>query len=180
MNQTRPFPPGNSRHWRSSCSYLLLCALITVVLIIPVPSISSSDSGVRTDAIVDFLRPDGSLITSITVEIAETHEARVRGLQGRRNIAQGFGMLFLYEKPRRLGFWMRNTPVSLDIIYVGADMRVLNVSQRTLPMSDMRHWSTGPAMSVVEVPAGFAENLGIEKNSVIRWQRFINGSPPRP
>jgi uncharacterized membrane protein (UPF0127 family) len=174
MNQSRLIPPVDSRHWRASCSYFLLGALITAALTIPAPAISSSDPGVRTDGIVEFLRPDGSLITSITVEIAGTREAHVRGLQGRQNVAQGFGMLFLYEKPRRLGFWMRNTPVSLDIIYVGADMRILNVSQRALPMSDMRHWSAGPAMYVVEVPAGFAENSGIEKSSFIRWRRFTN------
>jgi uncharacterized membrane protein (UPF0127 family) len=89
-------------------------------------------------------------------------------------------MLFLFERQRRLGFWMRNTPVSLDIIFVGADMRVVNIRQRALPMSDVQHWSAGPAMYAVEVPAGFAERSGIGTDSRIRWHRFLNGTPPRP
>jgi uncharacterized membrane protein (UPF0127 family) len=180
MNPTRLFPHVESRHWWSSRSYLLLGALIILCLILPAYILPSSDSGIRPDGIVEFLRPDGSLITSIVVEIADTHEARVRGLQERRYVAQGLGMLFLFERQRRLGVWMRNTPVSLDILFVGADMRVLNISHRALPMSDMEHWSAGPAMYVVEVPAGFTERSGIGTNSVIRWQRFINISPPRP
>lgn len=180
MNPSRLFPPIDSRHWRSSRSYLLPGALIILCLILPAPIIPSSDSGIRPDGIVEFLRPDGSLITSIIVEIADTHETHVRGLQERRTVAQGFGMLFLFERQRRLGVWMRNTPVSLDILFVGVDMRVLNLSQRALPMSDMEHWSAGPAMYVVEVPAGFAERSGIGTNSVIRWHRFVNTIPPRP
>ena len=143
---------------------LLSAGLLLGSLLLPQPA-------ARPDGTVDFLRPDGSWITTITVEIAETHEARVRGLQGRRSIAPGTGMLFVYETPRPLGFWMRDTPVSLDIIYVGADMRILNVRQRTRPMSDTRYPSAGPAMYVVEVPAGFAERFGIGTSSVIRVRR---------
>ena len=154
---------------------MLLFALLLNVCAYAQTSIGDeqdSDSGIRPNGIVEFLRPDGSLITSVAVEIAESHEAHLRGLQGRPRVAQGFGMLFLYETPRTLGFWMRNTPFSLDIIYVGADMRVLNVGQRVPPMSDMRHWSSGAASFVIEVPAGFAESTGIGTSSIMRWQRF--------
>jgi hypothetical protein len=146
---------------------LLLCFL----LLTGARALAGGTAGLRPDGTVDFLRADGSLIASVTVEIAETEPARTRGLQERPGLASGTGMLFLYDEPRPLVFWMRNTPVSLDIIFVGADGRVSNVAARTTPLSERRLESSGPALCVVEVPAGFADRAGIRSGTTVRWQR---------
>jgi hypothetical protein len=128
------------------------------------------DYAVRTDAILDFLDPEGRLITSIAVEIAATPETHARGLMGRYLTDDNQGMLFVFPRPEPRSFWMRNTPTSLDILFINEDRKVLNVAKATRPMSDERYRSLGPARYVVEVQAGFADRYGIRKGTGIRWR----------
>ena len=125
---------------------------------------------VRIDAILDFFDNKGRVITSIAVEIADTPETHARGLMGRYLTDNNQGMLFVFPRPKPRSFWMRNTPTSLDIIFIGEDRRVMNVAKETRPMSDKGYPSLGPARYVVEVKAGFADRYGIRKGTGIRWR----------
>jgi uncharacterized membrane protein (UPF0127 family) len=66
---------------------------------------------------------------------------------------------------------MRNTPGSLDMIFVAPDGTVLNVAAATTPMSDRTYASSGPALYVVETRAGFAERHGVHRGDLMRWRR---------
>ena len=135
------------------------------------PSNSQTDAAFRKDGTLEFIRPDGSVIRSIEIEIAEDAATRQTGLMNRRQMTLAQGMLFLFtdEAPRQ--FWMANTPIPLDIMFVGADSQIVNIARRTRPLSRENVVSTGPAQYVVEVRGGFSDRFGLDETIKIRWQR---------
>jgi hypothetical protein len=127
---------------------------------------------IRPDGVVEMVTPDGSVAATLAVEIAETPEARARGLMGRVLGDFMTGMLFIFETAQPQTFWMRNTPGSLDMIFIDSAGRVLNVAAHTTPMSDQVYASSGPAKYVVEAKAGFADRFGIRPGCSMRWKRL--------
>jgi uncharacterized membrane protein (UPF0127 family) len=119
---------------------------------------------------LQFLRRDGSTAVSITIEIADTPEARIKGLMERWSFPDLHGMLFIFDRAEAQGFWMHNTPLSLDMIFVDENRRILNMAESTTPMSKQTYGSRGPAKYVVEVRAGFSKRHGIEEGMSIQWQ----------
>jgi uncharacterized protein len=131
-----------------------------------------AEPAIRFEGVVEFLRADGSVAASLAVEIAETPEARSQGLMRRVLGDYMTGMLFLFETAQPQTFWMRNTPTSLDIIFVDERSQVLNIAPHTTPMSDQLYSSAGPAKFVVETKAGFADRFGIRPGHAVRWKRL--------
>jgi len=127
---------------------------------------------IRPDAVVEFVRPDGSIAARLVVEIAETPQARATGLMGRLLTDYLAGMLFIFERAEPQAFWMRNTPTSLDMVFVDARGSILNVAAYTTPLSDQVYNSSGPSKYVVEAKAGFADRFGIRPGYSIRWKRL--------
>ena len=125
----------------------------------------------QTDGTLEFVRFDGSVASSIKIEIADTPETQIKGLMWRRSMDHTQGMLFVFERVKPQIFLMKNTPISLDIIFVGKNGCVINMAENTIPMSDKIYKSQGPIKYVVEVKAGFAKNFKIEKGTCIRWRR---------
>jgi uncharacterized membrane protein (UPF0127 family) len=125
----------------------------------------------RIDGILEFVRFDDSVVSSINIEIADTPETQIKGLMGRSTIDHTQGMLFVFESVKPQIFLMKNTPISLDIIFVGKNGCVINIAENTTPMSDKIYRSQGPIKYVVEVRAGFAKYFKIEKGVCIRWRR---------
>jgi uncharacterized membrane protein (UPF0127 family) len=130
-----------------------------------------TDTPMRIDGILEFVRFDDSVVSSINIEIADTTETQMKGLMGRRSIDYTQGMLFVFEHVKPQIFLMKNTPISLDIIFVGENGCVINIAENTTPMSDKIYRSQGPMKYVVEVRAGFAKYFKIEKGVCIRWRR---------
>jgi len=130
------------------------------------------ESGItgKADGELQFLRQDGSIVVSITIEIADTAEARIKGLMERWSLPELHGMLFIFDYPDTQRFWMHNTPLSLDMIFVDENRRILNIAESTTPMSKQTYSSRGPAKYVVEVRAGFSKRHGIEEGMSIQWQ----------
>lgn len=125
----------------------------------------------RKDGELAFLTAGGDTITTIDVEIAETDETRARGLMGRRGLPPRSGMLFIMDSADTTGFWMRNTPLPLDIIFVNPDFQVINIAKRTTPFSDDLISPEAPKLYVVEVRAGFTDLAGITEDSRISFTR---------
>ena len=97
----------------------------------------------------------------VRVELALTSDQRTRGLMWRSRLDSDAGMLFVFPEMRMLAFWMKNTPLPLDIIYIDAEGRVVSVAESTTPYSEKSLPSAGPAQYVLEVNAGFAKEHGI-------------------
>jgi len=119
---------------------------------------------------LQFLRQDGSTVVSITIEVADTPEARIKGLMERWSLPELHGMIFIFDYPEMQRFWMHNTPLSLDMIFVDENRRILNIAESTTPMSKQMYTSRGPAKYVVEVKAGFSKRHGIEEGMSIQWK----------
>lgn len=101
------------------------------------------------------------------VQIAATLEQKQTGLMFRTEMPAGEGMLFTYKYPTNPGFWMRNTYIPLDIIFVRADGTIANIAHNTAPMSLDTVSSVGYVTGVLEINGGLAQELGIEPGDKI-------------
>ncbi len=100
-------------------------------------------------------------VTRFQVEIADSEMEREYGLMCRRALAADRGMLFLFPRATPQMFWMRNTLIPLDIIYIGADGRVVSISRNVQPLDESGAPSSGPAKFVLELAAGRAAQIGL-------------------
>ena len=95
------------------------------------------------------------------VELAVTDDERARGLMFRRSVPDGYGMLFDFKQDQDVTMWMKNTFVSLDMIFIRSDGRILRIAENTEPQSERIIPSGGPVRAVLEVVAGTAKKYGI-------------------
>jgi len=95
------------------------------------------------------------------VELATTDEERTRGLMFRKELPEGRGMLFDFKRDQVIAMWMKNTYVSLDMLFIRADGRIQHIAENTEPLSTRTILSGGPARAVLEVVAGTTRKLGI-------------------
>jgi uncharacterized membrane protein (UPF0127 family) len=107
---------------------------------------------------------------SITVELANTPEKRGLGLMYRKELEPGKGMFFLFPSEQPLTFWMKDTPLSLDLVFINRDGRVVNIVKGATPYSEKPLSSERPAQYVLEVPAGFCESRGIGLGDRVEWR----------
>jgi uncharacterized protein len=96
------------------------------------------------------------------VELAVTDEERQRGLMFRRSLPESYGMLFDFKRDQDVSMWMKNTFVSLDMIFIRSDGRIQRIAENTEPQSERIIPSGGPVRAVLEVVGGTAKKLGIE------------------
>jgi len=96
----------------------------------------------------------------VTAEIAATTPSRTVGLMRRFSLLPDHGMLFVFDAPQPLAFWMKNTYIPLSIAFIGADGRILNIEDMA-PQTEMTHDSRGPAMYALEMKKGWFAQFGI-------------------
>ena len=108
----------------------------------------------------------------IDIEVAETDREQQHGLMFRQSLGDSEGMLFPYQKPRELTMWMRNTFISLDMIFIRGDGTVHRVADDTEPFSERIISSEGDVMAVLEMKAGSARRLGIKPGDRVEYKHF--------
>jgi uncharacterized membrane protein (UPF0127 family) len=113
--------------------------------------------------------PAGGQAHALRVEVARSPQEQAHGLMFRTEMGADEGMLFPYDQPRILSFWMKNTVLSLDIVFIGPDHRVINVADHAVPYSEASLTSDSPAIAVLELKAGRAEALGIARGTKVDW-----------
>jgi uncharacterized membrane protein (UPF0127 family) len=153
--------------WMSMVRATALGVLISLVACAPVNAQSGASIG--PDAPTEELiveTADGPV--RLNVEIADDEAERNHGLMFRESLPDDRGMLFDFPERERAVFWMRNTPLSLDIIFIGPDGRIINIADHTTPYSDAPIPSAGPTRAVLEIRAGRAEALGIRPGDRVR------------
>lgn len=106
------------------------------------------------------------------VEIADDEAERQRGLMFRPPLGDDEGMLFEFPESAERSFWMRNTPSSLDIIYVAPDGRIVSIARNTTPNSDTPIPSNAPASGVIELRAGRAAEISADPGDQIEHPFF--------
>jgi len=115
-----------------------------------------------------------------TIELADTAQARSRGLMFRETLPRGAGMLFVYERPQRATFWMKNTLIPLDMIFADRTGRVTRVHGRASP-GDLTPIDGGRGVfAVLEINGGLAASYGIAPGTVMRHPVFEGGPAAWP
>jgi uncharacterized membrane protein (UPF0127 family) len=137
----------------------------------PAPPPPAAEIPFRTDGRLTFERADGEEIVTIDIEIAQGDSATQRGMMQRTSLPDRSGMLFLMPRVERHGFWMANTPLSLDITFVAPDSTVINTAKYTVPYSTESVYAEAPAAFVVETEGGFTDTWGIVAGDRVRWTR---------
>lgn len=97
-----------------------------------------------------------------TVEIADDYNEQRIGMMHREHVADDAGMLFVYKYPQPLSFWMKNTLIPLDILYVQSDGRIANIAEETTPLSLDSIPSKGRVLAALELRGGLSKALGIQ------------------
>lgn len=108
------------------------------------------------------------------VEIADTEPERERGLMFRSSMADDRGMLFEFQDLRDRAFWMHNTYIPLDIIYIAPNGKIVSIAANAQPFDDTPLPSYGPAKGVLEINGGLAAKLGIAPGDTVRHPFFKN------
>lgn len=118
---------------------------------------------------VVVLEPLGAASVRVRVEVAQTPQERQRGLMFRKQLDPDAGMLFVFERPQRNVFWMHNTYLPLDMIFITRDFRVLGVVENATPQTDAPREVPGESLYVLEVNAGYSRQHGITQGTKVQW-----------
>jgi len=105
---------------------------------------------------------------SFNIELAVTPEQMAQGLMFRKQMAADAGMLFVYPAPSPTAFWMKNTYIPLDMLFIAADGHILNIAERTIPLTETPVPSAGPVKDVLELNGGTSQRLGIKPGDRVR------------
>ncbi|MCX8072476.1 MAG: DUF192 domain-containing protein [Candidatus Binatia bacterium] len=143
--------------------------VVRAAIVVALWSLCSTASACEQRPAVIIDTPDGAV--SVPVEIADTPAERARGLMYRRDLPANAGMLFVFPKAEVLQFWMKNTPLSLDMIFFDSERRIVGIVERAKPFSTRALGPDTPAQYVLEVHGGFAARHGITTG---QQARFVN------
>lgn len=123
----------------------------------------------KKDGVLTFLDTTGHTMTKIDIQIANTDFDRQLGLMFRKSMSKNRGMLFIFPQESVQSFWMRNTYISLDMIFVNAAKQIITIHKNTKTLSDQSYRSTGLAKYVIEVDAGFSDKFDIKVGDKVNW-----------
>jgi hypothetical protein len=138
---------ARARFWIPMAAVLVLCAL--------------AGFGAQAASVQPLEIVTRNGVHVFSVEMATTDEEREKGLMYRKELPDGKGMLFDFSPEQQISMWMKNTFISLDMIFIRADGRILRIAENTEPQSLKIISSGGPAKGVLEVIAGTAQKYGI-------------------
>lgn len=160
---------------RSSKLLLIIAPLIFIQCDQKKGSGGSSDQNktqgrtINLEREVSFLGTDNAPVKTIQVAVADDAKERNQGLMDVYNMAEDEGMIFIFEKEELQSFWMANTPLTLDIMYVNADSNIVRIYQNTEPFSQASLPSESPAQYVIETNGGFSVANGITEGMKVRF-----------
>ncbi len=165
--EARPAGLDRGTNTRSGLPACLIASVAFILLLLA----GCGEGNAQTDPVAEpsprpdyptvQLEPLGGAPVEVRVEIVATPESRARGLMFRESLTPGTGMLFIFPETRPLSFWMRNTPISLDILYLDPSGTIINIHRNTTPYSEKSLPSERPARFVLEVPGGYCAQVGV-------------------
>ena len=106
---------------------------------------------------------------AFTVEVARSEQQQAQGLMNRRSLAADAGMLFPFDPPRPASFWMRNTLIPLDMIFIRPDGTIARIAANTVPMSEEQVAVEEAVTAVLELRGGRAAELGLREGDRVSW-----------
>jgi uncharacterized protein len=140
--------------------------------------VSAAAAGVCRDDSVSLRGEWGT--ARFSVEIADDQAERSRGLMYRKSLPMSAGMLFIYERPQPLSFWMRNTLIPLDLLFIDPQGVVQHIHHLAKPLDETPIPGGDGLLSVLEINGGLARRLGITEGTQIRHPAFAANDPAWP
>lgn len=177
--------------FRKYAVYVLVFAFVAFIFISGVGSCKNQgkQARVKTEGTTTYepkFRKDGELwlisantgdtLKSFNVEYANTPERIEYGMMYRRSMAHDMGMLFFMGDMQMRSFWMKNTYLALDIIYLNHRMEVVSIIKNAEPLNTTSLPSEGPAMYVLEVPGGTSDAIGLQKGDLALLRDLVPAS----
>jgi uncharacterized membrane protein (UPF0127 family) len=173
-------------HWFVRCRSLLVALALALAVVAcssgaagapkaepPSPAVThnaaAETAAAQAQAAVVLSPPGGEPVT-VQIEVARTESERRRGLMFRKHLDENAGMLFLFERSEPLTFWMHNTYVPLDMIFIEPSMHVLGVVENAEPLTDSARAVPGNSQYVLEVNAGFSRRHGLGQGTAVRFE----------
>jgi len=139
-----------------------IVAIIAIVILIALSAWYLADhTSASHSGRVDFINSNGT-VTTVYTEIASTEQEREQGLMNRTSMDEDRGMLFLFDYEAKESFWMKDTPISLDIIFISGDDTVVDIYHNAKPEDESVFTSRSPCKYVVEVNGGFSERHEVQ------------------
>jgi len=123
----------------------------------------------RKEAELVFTTSGGAFLAQVDIQIADDDIERAVGLMHRDNLGENRGMLFIFAQEETRSFWMRNTHIPLDIIFVNAQKQIVSIHKNTTPYVEEQFSSGEPALYVVEVNGGFTNAHNINLGDRVDW-----------
>ncbi len=162
---------------RNRIKMILIIVIIIIICAGYLFFFNRSPDGGDQMAMVSFQTSNGNYF-NVTCEIADSESEILKGLMHRENLPEFEGMLFVYDTPQNVSFWMKNTKIPLDIIFIHENKIVLNIEeadvQLGVPDSQLtRYRSDGPVKWVVEINQGLSQQNGITNGTKVEIE-FID------
>jgi uncharacterized protein len=121
---------------------------------------------------LNFTDAQGKELSKLEIEIVDNAADRQKGLMFRKSMPEHQGMLFVFEEQEPQSFWMKNTLIPLDIIFVNDKNTVVSIQKNATPLSEKPLPSTGSALYVVETNGGYADKFGIKAGVKINFKKY--------
>jgi uncharacterized membrane protein (UPF0127 family) len=153
-----------------TAAWCLARSWLAAILVIAGLTVASVPVGAADLQPLEIVTKNGVQVFS--VEMATTEQEKQTGLMYRKELADGKGMLFDFNPEQEVSMWMKNTYVSLDMIFIRADGSILRIAEKTEPLSTSIISSEGPALAVLEVVAGTAQKYGIRPGDRVEHPLF--------
>lgn len=148
-------------------------ALITALalsLAVPLTACGPDGSEATDEATIPLTIAMAGQTHNFRVEVARTPEEQEKGLMFRTSLPADGGMLFPFPKPKIASFWMQNTVIPLDMIFVRADGSIDRIAENTIPESLEPVVSGGEVAAVLELAGGTSAKLGLDETAKVTWK----------
>jgi uncharacterized membrane protein (UPF0127 family) len=144
---------------------------LALALALPMTACSrDGGAGAESAATVPLTIEAAGKTHKFNVEVARTADEQQKGLMFRTGLPADGGMIFPFEKPRIASFWMKNTLIPLDMIFVRADGSIDRIAENTIPESLEPVVSGAEVSAVLELAGGTAAKLGLDETAVVKWK----------
>ncbi len=180
MSKKKPSPQQKPVQKKRTGIYIRISAIVVIAAVVIFLAISNllkknvtdSEYKFKKDGTLTFLNDSSQVKAKIDIQIANTEFDRELGLMFRKSMKENQGMLFIFPQDTTQTFWMRNTFIPLDMVFINSQKVIVSISKDTKILSDQTYTSRGPAQYVLEVNAGYCDKFNIHSGDKVTWKEI--------
>ena len=155
------------------CNSIFVALLSLALLVASCHSEPGGDIRNSQDVKAEVYNLQGSLLTTLRLEVAKTPAQRAKGLMFRGALSDDRGMIFVFPKEATYRFWMKNTQIPLDMLFISRDMKVVELVENAIPFSEESRGGNAESLYVIEINGGLARTYGIQEGARVVLERSL-------